>query len=69
MKRQMTCKPVEPVLHLNANVSLKEQIAQRAHELWIYRGHQPGKTQRLQAEQGTGRINTGAGVAGPAHVL
>ncbi len=42
MKKQTTCKPAAPVLHPNANVSLKEQIAQRAHELWLYRGHKHG---------------------------
>ena len=42
MKKQMTYKPTEPVLHPHADVSLKEEIAQRAHELWMYRGQQPG---------------------------
>ena len=42
MKKQTTGKPAAPVLHPNANVSLKEQIAQRAHELWLYRGHKHG---------------------------
>ena len=37
MKKQMTCKPAAPVLHPNSNVGLKEQIAQRAYELWMYR--------------------------------
>jgi len=42
MKKQTTCKPAAPFLHPNANVSLKEQITQRAHELWLYRGHKHG---------------------------
>jgi hypothetical protein len=42
MKQQTTRKPAAPFLHPNANVSLKEQIAQRAHELWLYRGHKNG---------------------------
>ena len=42
MKKQTNYKPVVPALHPNANVSLKEQIAQRAHELWLYRGHKDG---------------------------
>ena len=42
MRKQITCKRVAPVLQPNANVSLKEQIAQRAYELWLYRGHKHG---------------------------
>jgi hypothetical protein len=42
MKKQMTCKPVAPVFHPSANVSLKEQIAKRAYELWLYQGHKHG---------------------------
>ena len=29
-----------PVLHVNENVSLEEQIAQRAHELWHEHGRE-----------------------------
>ncbi len=32
----------EPVLKVNETLSLEEQIAQRAHELWHQRGRQPG---------------------------
>ena len=31
-----------PALHVDESVSLEEQIAQRAHELWHYRGRDHG---------------------------
>jgi hypothetical protein len=43
----------QPVLHVNENVSLEEQIAQRAHELWHQRGREHGSDldDWLRAEQ------------------
>jgi len=35
-------KATVPVLHVDENVSLEEQIAQRAHELWHQRGREHG---------------------------
>ena len=35
-------KTVIPVLKVNENVSLEEQIAQRAHELWQHRDQRHG---------------------------
>jgi hypothetical protein len=37
MKKTTTPKTTAPILHVNENVSLEEQIAQRAHELWHQR--------------------------------
>ena len=53
MKKQTNYKPVAPVLHPNANIRLKEQIAQRAFELWLYRGQKLGNALAdwLQAER------------------
>ncbi len=31
-----------PVLHVNENVSLEEQVAERAHELWQQRNREHG---------------------------
>jgi hypothetical protein len=42
MKKIATPKTTEPVLHVNLDVSLEEQIAQRAHELWHHGGRKPG---------------------------
>jgi hypothetical protein len=50
-KRKLT----PPRLHVDENVSLEEQIAQRAHELWRQRGNhsKPGSdwTDWFQAER------------------
>ena len=35
-------KAAAPVLHVDESVSLEEQIAQRAHELWCQRGREHG---------------------------
>src|SRR5271170_6643194 len=53
MKKTTATKTTEPVLHVNENVSLEEQIAQRANELWHRRGRQHGNdlTDWLQAER------------------
>jgi Protein of unknown function (DUF2934) len=53
MKKASTPKTSEPILHVNENVSLEEQIARRANELWHQRGRQHGNdlTDWLQAER------------------
>ena len=53
MKKASTPKTSEPILHVNENVSLEEQIAQRANELWHQRGRQHGNdlTDWLHAER------------------
>jgi len=53
MKRKTNHKTSLPVLHLNESVSLEEQIAQRAHELWHQRGRHHGsdRSDWLQAER------------------
>lgn len=42
-----------PILKVDENVSLEEQIAQRAHELWHHGGRKPGcdLTDWFQAER------------------
>jgi hypothetical protein len=45
MKNQTVTKAGAPVSKVNENVSLEEQIAQRAHELWQSRGHEHGSDQ------------------------
>jgi len=35
-------KAARPALHVDERVSLEEQIAQRAHELWHQRGREHG---------------------------
>jgi DUF2934 family protein len=42
MKTTTTPKSTAPMLHVNKNVSLEEQIAQRAHEIWHQRNHECG---------------------------
>jgi Protein of unknown function (DUF2934) len=42
MKIKTTPKAAAPVLPVNENVSLEEQIAQRAHELWCRRSYEHG---------------------------
>jgi hypothetical protein len=42
MKKTSTPKTAQPVFQVNENVSLEEQIAQRAHELWHQGGRKPG---------------------------
>ncbi len=37
MKKTTTPKTTAPILHVNEHVSLEEQIAQRAYELWHQR--------------------------------
>jgi coproporphyrinogen III oxidase len=53
MKKTATSKVTEPVLHVNLDISLEEQIAQRAHELWHHGGRKPGSdlTNWFQAER------------------
>jgi hypothetical protein len=52
MKTKKPHKTAAPVLQVNENVSLEEQIAQRAHELWLRRGGEHGSdlTDWLHAE-------------------
>jgi hypothetical protein len=42
MKNKRNHKHDAPVLHVDERVSLEEQIAHRAHELWEQRGHEHG---------------------------
>src|SRR5437667_11000258 len=42
MKKSTTQKTSVPILHVKENVSLEEQIAERAHELWHQRGREVG---------------------------
>jgi len=42
MKKTTNHKNAAPVFQVNENVSLEEQIAQRAHELWQQRGGEHG---------------------------
>jgi hypothetical protein len=53
MKKTTAKKTAEPVLNVNENVSLEDQIAQRAHELWQQRGGEHGHdlTDWFQAER------------------
>jgi Zn-dependent peptidase ImmA (M78 family) len=53
MKKSTIQKTIVPILHVNENVSLEDQIARRAHELWHQRGHEHGNdlTDWLQAER------------------
>jgi hypothetical protein len=53
MKTKTTPKTAAVALHVNENVSLEEQIAQRAYELWHRRSREHGAdlTDWLQAER------------------
>ena len=53
MKRTKTPNITAPILHVNEDVSLEEQIARRAHELWLRRDGEHGHdlTDWLQAER------------------
>ena len=53
MKKAATAKVTTPILQVNENVSLEEQIAARAHELWRQRGYKHGSDliDWLQAER------------------
>ena len=42
MKSKRLNKHDAPILQVDERVSLEEQIAQRAHELWHQRGHEHG---------------------------
>ena len=42
MKNKTVHKTAAPVSQVNENVSLEEQIAQRAHELWQLRDREHG---------------------------
>jgi hypothetical protein len=42
MKSSRTRRTAAPLLQVNENVSLEEQIAQRAHELWQHRDREHG---------------------------
>ena len=42
MKNKQIRKTATPDFQVNENVSLEEQIAQRAHEIWQQRGREPG---------------------------
>jgi len=45
MKKTTNHKTIGPVFEVHENVSLEEQIAQRAHELWQQRGAEHGSDQ------------------------
>jgi hypothetical protein len=45
MKKTTNHKTIGPVFEVHENVSLEEQIAQRAHELWQQRGGEHGSDQ------------------------
>jgi hypothetical protein len=53
MNKSTTPKTTAPILHVDEKVSLEEQIARRAHELWYQRGHEHGNdlTDWFQAER------------------
>jgi len=53
MIKSKTPKTAAPILHDDEKVSLEEQIARRAHELWHQRGHEHGNdlTDWLQEER------------------
>jgi len=53
MKKAPSPRTAAPILHVEENVSLEEQIAQRAHELWHRRGCEYGidLTDWFQAER------------------
>ena len=53
MNKTKTPKTTAPILHVDEKLSLEEQIARRAHELWHQRGHEHGNdlTHWLQAER------------------
>ena len=53
MKTKTPHQAAAPVLQVNESVSLEEQIARRAHELWQQRGREHGSdlTDWLQAER------------------
>ena len=57
MKNKTTHQTTAAVFQVNENVSLEEQIAQRAHEIWQQRGgtHGSDLSDWFQAEQ---EINT-----------
>ncbi|PYK99004.1 MAG: hypothetical protein DME19_10315 [Verrucomicrobia bacterium] len=45
MKRTTNHKATAPIFHVNENVRIEEQIAQRAHELWQLQGGEHGSDQ------------------------
>ena len=53
MNKESGAQVTAPKLQVNENVSLEEQIAERAHELWRQRGHKHGSDliDWLQAER------------------
>ena len=53
MKKKFIHKNSAPVLRVDESVSLEEQIAKRAHELWHQRGREHGHdlTDWLRAER------------------
>ena len=53
MKKTTTPKTAVPIIQVNENISLEEQIAQRAHELWHQRNCKLGDdlTDWLRAER------------------
>jgi hypothetical protein len=53
MNKESGAQVTAPKLQVNESVSLEEQIAQRAHELWRQRGHKHGSDliDWLQAER------------------
>ena len=64
MKTKGSCKKISvPVLHVDESVSLEEQIARRAHELWHQRGREHGTDLRdwFQAEREVNEVVSTAG--------
>jgi hypothetical protein len=53
MKKHNSPSHPQPAFHVDENVSLEEQIARRAYELWHHRKCQPGSEMHdwLQAER------------------
>jgi hypothetical protein len=53
MKTKTTPKTAPPIRQVNESISLEEQIAQRAHELWRHHGCKHGSdlTDWFQAER------------------
>ena len=42
MKKTASPKTATPILNVNENLSLEEQVTQRAHQLWEQRGYEHG---------------------------
>lgn len=51
MKKTKQPEATSPVFQVDENVSLEEQIARRAHELWHQRGRKEGATWLIGSRQ------------------